>query len=556
MARQASIVSIVLQLQELRKFLEGMGQATKAVEGTGTEAQKAGKRAAVGWKGIAKWAGGAALIYGATRYIHSANDALTELAKSTIKLSAQTGLDTETSSEWIGVLKERDIALKTFQVGLKTTAKAMETARLGTAANSQEMAKLREQYRLTMIEGGKKAPGKLLALQKRMDALVTRGEKVRTTFDAIGVSQAQLRKGDTAGVLLKIADALHSGTMTPAQGSAMVTTLLGRAGTQLLPLLSKGSDAIREQLDIQKKFGNSLQGGSIKSLADLIEKERELHAAQDGMKIQLGLALLPAMQAFTSVVVKLASKLAPLTKNVYLFYGALAAIVTVLFALRIAMIVATLASAGLSASMLIWGGIIVLVILAIIALALGFLYLYKHVKWFHNAVDAVFNWLKSNWPLLLAILGGPFTALGYLIYTQFGRIKSYVVGIVSFIRKIVDEVINYILTIPKRLGGVLKRVPGAGLVLKAAGGIKGAVGGALSAVPHALGGITRPGEVSLVGEAGPELLTAPGGTTITPLTALAGGGGYIGEVVVPVYLDGREIARSVARIAADKAARR
>lgn len=554
MARQSSIVSIVLQLQELRKFLEGTNQAAKGVEHVGTQSQAAGKKAAIGWKGIAKWAGGAALIYGATRYVHSAVDALTTLTKSTIALQVQTGLDTETASEWVGVLKERNIAVKTFQVGLKTTAKAMEAARLGTDANSQAMSKLREQYRLTMLEGGKKAAGQLLALQKRMDALTGQGDKARGMFAKIGVTQAELRKGNTGEVLLKIADALH-GMSSASERSALVTTLLGRSGTQLLPLLSKGSGAIQEQLDVQKQYGNYLKGSGIDSLADLIKKERELKAAQEGMKIQLGLALLPAMQAFTDAIVKLARLFAPLIKNVWLFYGVLFALVAVLIALKVAMVVATFAAAGLSAAVLIWAGVIVLIVIAIIGLALLFLYLYKHVTWFHNAVDAVFNWIKTNWPLLLAILGGPFTALGYLIYRQFSAIKSFVVGIVKFIRQIVDDVIHYIASIPKRLGGVLKKVPGVGLALKTAGGAAHVAGGVFGAITgRAGGGIMQPGETTLVGERGPELLSAPGGT-VTPLAGLAGGG-YLGEVVVPVYLDGREIARSVARIAADKAARR
>jgi hypothetical protein len=497
-------VSIVLQLQELRKFLEGTNQAAKGVEHVGTQSQVAGKRAA---------------------------------------------------SEWVGVLNERNISVRTFQVGLKTTAKAMETARLGTAANTAQLAKLREQYRLTMLEGGKKAPAALLKLQKQMDTVSASGEKVRKTFADIGVTQADLRKGNTGEVLMKIADALHN-TRSAAERSALATTLLGRAGVQLLPLLSKGSDAIQGQLDIQKQYGNYLKGNGIDSLAQLIEKERELHAAQEGMKIQLGLALLPAMQAFTNGATKLSRLIAPLTKNVWLFYGALAAVTGILIVLKVAMVVATLATAGLTATMLIWIGVVALIIVAVAALAVGFYLLYTRVTWFRNAVNDVFNWIKNNWPLLIALLVAPIVGIPWLVFKYFGgTLKSYLLGIVAFVRRIVDNLLSYIASIPKRIGGMLRKIPGANLAIKAAGGVTHAAGGVLGAIPHAAGGIVKPGETSLVGEAGPELLTAPGGSRITPLAGLASGG-YIGEVVVPVYLDGREIARSVARIAADKAARR
>lgn len=42
-----------------------------------------------------------------------------------------------------------------------------------------------------------------------------------------------------------------------------------------------------------------------------------------------------------------------------------------------------------------------LVIVALVALAAGFLYAYTHVKWFHNAVDDVFNWVKSHWRMIV-----------------------------------------------------------------------------------------------------------------------------------------------------------
>ncbi len=53
------------------------------------------------------------------------------------------------------------------------------------------------------------------------------------------------------------------------------------------------------------------------------------------------------------------------------------------------------------------------------------------------------------------------------------------------------------------------------------------------------GTITMPGTV-LVGERGPELLTLPRGAQVTPLDRAGAGG----TIVVPVYLDGREIARA------------
>jgi hypothetical protein len=65
----ADVVEIFLTLRNARKFIEDADRSASAVGHIGTEAEKSGKKAGVGWKGIAKWAGGAAAIYGATRFI-------------------------------------------------------------------------------------------------------------------------------------------------------------------------------------------------------------------------------------------------------------------------------------------------------------------------------------------------------------------------------------------------------------------------------------------------------------------------------------------------------
>ncbi len=73
----------------------------------------------------------------------------------------------------------------------------------------------------------------------------------------------------------------------------------------------------------------------------------------------------------------------------------------------------TVAQKALNASFL--ANPIVLVVAAIAALAAGVFLAYKKVKWFHDAVDAVwqglqagYHWVTKNWPLLLGILTGPF----------------------------------------------------------------------------------------------------------------------------------------------------
>lgn len=80
--------------------------------------------------------------------------------------------------------------------------------------------------------------------------------------------------------------------------------------------------------------------------------------------------------------------------------------------------------------------------------------------------------------------------------------------------------------------------------------------------PLAAGGMLPWGGLALVGEQGPELLSLPSRSEVTPLAPgraaeLAGGQGP-GDLTVhvPVNLDGRQVAEVVAQVAADRAARR
>lgn len=90
---------------------------------------------------------------------------------------------------------------------------------------------------------------------------------------------------------------------------------------------------------------------------------------------------------------------------------------------------------------------IVLVIAALVALGVGIFIAYKKIKPFHDAIDALwqllqatFRWVQHNWPLLLAILTGPFGLAVRAIIQHWSGILSFFKGI------------------PAAIGGFLKNV--------------------------------------------------------------------------------------------------
>src|SRR5215475_14496736 len=104
-------------------FAQEAKQASGAVETLGSSTEKASTKAGVGWGKIAKWAGGAALIYKGTGYLKGAVNQTTTLAKETAGLQRITDLDTRTASSWVTLTKARGISASQFQMGLAKLSK-------------------------------------------------------------------------------------------------------------------------------------------------------------------------------------------------------------------------------------------------------------------------------------------------------------------------------------------------------------------------------------------------------------------------------------------------
>jgi TP901 family phage tail tape measure protein len=86
--------------------------------------------------------------------------------------------------------------------------------------------------------------------------------------------------------------------------------------------------------------------------------------------------------------------------------------------------VRSLADAWLLLDMAMEANPAVLIGTAIIAIGLALIYAYNHVKWFHNAVDDVFNFIKTHWKLLGAIMLLPFAPLAGAIFVLVTNFKT------------------------------------------------------------------------------------------------------------------------------------
>lgn len=147
--------------------------------------------------------------------------------------------------------------------------------------------------------------------------------------------------------------------------------------------------------------------------------------------------------------------------------GATAAMIAYKFALRGTYTAFWLLEAAMATTL----GPIALVVAGIAAAAAVFYLAYTKIGWFHKAVNAVFNFIKDHWPLLLAILTGPFGLAVYEIVKHWDAIKDAVSdGISAVLRALKDaghsfiqagkDIINQIVSGIKTAGGALASVGG------------------------------------------------------------------------------------------------
>jgi hypothetical protein len=559
----ADIVEIVLALRNVRQFVSGADKASGAITGVGKSTEKAGKQAGLGWKGVAKWAGAAGVVYGATRFLKGAVDQTETLGKSTLALNRTTGLDIKTSSEWAAVLKTRGVQTNMFQRGLVKLSKEMEKSRKGTATQNMTLANLGRQYDAIKQAGGKDAPKALDALEKKMSRATIAGEKSRAVWTRLGVSMDAIKRGDVQQVILQASDAF-SRMKNPAERAAIAQQLFSRQATQLAPLLFKGSDAIREQLGLADKYGATLSGKSAKAIAEEMQHQRELKLAYMGVQVQLGQALLPIILQVSKLLVKLAEITAPLTHNSTALAIAIGFVAAAFVAYKVILIATTLAEIEFNAALLVTVGWIGLVVLALVALGVGIYLLIKHwdavkraalVAWakIRGALAAALAWVRANWPLLVGILAGPFGLAVVLIIKNFDKIKAAAKALVDFVIRQFKRMLDFITSVPGKITGILGK----------AGGVAGkALGFASSHIPFGQYGanVQQAGSM-IVGERGPELVALPGGATVSPLSSSAPGSLQAGafgtaHITTEVVLDRRVLAQAVGLYTADKMARR
>lgn len=123
-------------------------------------------------------------------------------------------------------------------------------------------------------------------------------------FDKLGIkvkdSRGQLLPMDqTLGNVANKFKTMPNGV----EKNALAIQLFGKQGTDLIPILNKGKDGLSELGAQADKFGLTLTQGNLDAIRKNAAAHRELQAAMDGLKVQVGAQLMPVIASLAAFLV-------------------------------------------------------------------------------------------------------------------------------------------------------------------------------------------------------------------------------------------------------------
>lgn len=364
-------------------------------------------------------------------------------------------------------------------------------------------------------------------------------------------------------------------------------------------VLAAQSAIMKQTADQQGDFARTSDG--------LANKQRILKARMENLGAAVGKIAVPAMQKLTDAGLKAVGWISQhqrLVGTLVVVFGGLAGVLYGVSAAmraytaitkawqaitKIAAAVQWALNAAMSANP------IGLVVVAIAALVAGLVIAYKKSETFRKIVNAAFHavgaaakaafgfvvrvatgafqWIKGNWPKLLAILTGPIGIAVLVIAKNWDKIKAGATRVKDWIVDRFNAVVGFFRSIPGRItsaasgmwDGIKNSFKSAintiigwwnnlSFSINIPDGIPGLPDSFSINTPNipylARGTSSFGGGFAVVGERGPELVNLPRGTSVTPAgrTADLLGGGVNIIVQGNLFGDARAIARELERL--------
>ena len=194
-----------------------------------------------------------------------------ELGQATLRLTRETGMSAEASSSLLAAMERYGITGEEASKSLGNFSKQIEGSALG-AEN---------------LEGG---------LTGTADRLKQMGIQV---LDVNGKTRPM------SDLLSEVADKFHA-MPDGAEKTAIAMQLFGKAGKDMIPILDKGSEGLQELQDESKKLGLTLSGDNVEQIEKFRLASVSMNEAIGGVKLQLGVALMPLLTDLAHYVIEAA----------------------------------------------------------------------------------------------------------------------------------------------------------------------------------------------------------------------------------------------------------
>lgn len=214
--------------------------------------------------------GGLGLLAGAQSILSTTS----ELAEETEKFHAVTGMGAQSSLDYTAALKARGIGTEAVVKGYKALGKAVQTAE-------------RQEYSFTTAQEKAHAKGQTYTSQLGVQA---------QAFQKLGINFAQF-KALSPERQFEVVTTKLEGMRAGLEKTTLASTIFGRGGTSLLPVLEKGSLSLNHFRTMAERFFPTLRGEGVRSLEQLQEKQAESKLAWEGLEFTLGMKVAPAFSS-------------------------------------------------------------------------------------------------------------------------------------------------------------------------------------------------------------------------------------------------------------------
>lgn len=267
-------------------------------------------------------------------------------------------------------------------------------------------------------------------LQKSIgNGTISAAQLTQTTLD---LAASMSKGGSTADTMNVAAAALGKALGNPFAPTKALTAA-GITLTQQQTEQLKAFKATNDVADAQKLVLDALSKSTAGQADANATAGAKLKAQLSDLEVTIGEKVLPVIETMTEDMMKVINFIEAHST----VFGLLATVLGTVAGAILLVVGATKAwaVAGEILDVVLEANPIGIVIVAIAALAAGLIYAYDHFTTFRNGVndvwgvmETVFGWIKSNWPLLLGIILGPFALAAIEILTHLGAIKSAVTG--------------------------------------------------------------------------------------------------------------------------------